>query len=61
MGGFSNPNDNEKEEGLEQDVVFPEFVDINVEQINNVNSNLNNSSVAPKVQNRSSISRDITY
>ena len=43
MGGFSNPNDNEKEEGLEQDVVFPEFVDKNVDQINNVNSNLNNS------------------
>ena len=31
MGGFSNPKFNEKEEGLEQDVVIPEFVDKNVQ------------------------------
>ena len=43
MGGFSDPKFNEKEEGLEQDVVIPEFVDENVEHINNVNSNLTNS------------------
>ena len=39
MGGFSNPNFNEKEEGREQDVVIPEFVDENVD-LNNVTSNL---------------------
>ena len=39
MGGFSNPNFNEKEEGREQDVVIPEFVDKSVDT-NNVTSNL---------------------
>ena len=49
MGGFSNPNFNEKEEGREQDVVIPEFVDKNVDYINNVNSNLNNSQNLAKI------------
>ena len=40
MGGFIDPSLNEKEEGLEQDVVIPESVDKNVEIINNVTSNL---------------------
>ena len=43
MGGIVDPALNENEEGLEQDVVNPESVDTNVENLQNVPSNHNNS------------------
>ena len=43
MGGNGDPALNENEEGLEQDVVYPESVDTNVENLQNVPSNYNNS------------------
>ena len=43
MGGNVDPALNENDEGLEQDVVNPESVDINVEILQNVSSNTNTS------------------
>ena len=43
MGVIIDPDVNENEEGLEQDVVHPESVDTNVENLQNVPSNHNNS------------------
>ena len=41
MGGNSDPDFNENDEGFEQDVAHPKSGDKNVENFNNVNSNTN--------------------
>ena len=43
MGGNVDPALNENDEGLGQDVAHPKSGDINVDKINNVSSNTNNS------------------